>query len=106
MAIETNSRGNDKVVRESRRGANFASLFVIAAGSGVPLGVALHNLPLGIAVGSFFGIAVGLALRLAGMGSGMGNTGTSARRWVYAIAAVGGLLLLVGMIILFELMPR
>jgi multidrug transporter EmrE-like cation transporter len=66
MEIQSQStRKEIHVEKESRRTSSFAAMFTVAAGSGVPLGVALHNLPLGIALGTFFGLAVGIALHIA-----------------------------------------
>jgi hypothetical protein len=106
MAIESKSNREGNETRKIRNGASFAALFTIAAGSGVPLGVALHNLPLGIAIGSFFGLAVGIAAHFARMRAEGAGTGSTAGRWIFAVAAAGGLVLLVGMFILFELMAR
>jgi hypothetical protein len=95
------------VKKEGNRNATFASLFVIAAGSGVPLGVALHNLPAGIAVGTFFGLAVAIALQVARIRGETHNAGESGNPgWIFAVAAAGGLAVLVGAILFYELLVQ
>jgi hypothetical protein len=89
------------VKKESGRTANFAALFTIAAGSGVPLGVALKNLPLGIALGSFFGAAVGIGVYLTQLRTKPEGAIVSGSRWFLAIAMTGCLLLLAGTILYF-----
>ena len=64
------------------------------------------NLALGIAIGAGMGVVIGIAVSVSRMGEVMEVDGTPGRRWIYVIAVIGGLLLLVGMIILFELMAR
>ena len=107
MAIESNSNREGNEERQKRDGARFASLFVVAMGSGVPLGLALHNLPLGIAIGTFFGLAVAIALRVARIRGETHDAGESGKMGlILAVAAVGGLVVLVGGIILYEMLLR
>jgi hypothetical protein len=105
MTHESNSnRQENNEVQESRRNGELAVWISIGTGIGVALGVSLENLALGIAIGAAIGVVIGSAANTGRMGGEMRDAGTPGRRWICAIAAVSGLLLLVGMIILFELM--
>jgi hypothetical protein len=107
MAIESKTQREGSEERQNRDGARFASLFVVAMGSGVPLGLALHNLPLGIAIGTFFGLAVAIALQIARIRGETHNAGESGKlRWIFAVSAAGGLAVLVGGILFYELLVR
>jgi hypothetical protein len=107
MTYEPNSnRQTQDEMQKSRRNANIAVWIPIGTGLGVALGLVLDNIALGIAIGAAIGVAVGSASNTSLMGGGMGDSTTPGRRWIHVIAVIGGLLLLVGMIILFELLAR
>jgi hypothetical protein len=107
MTYEPNSnRQAQDEMQESRRDANIAIWIPVGTGLGVALGLVLDNLALGIAIGAAIGVAIGSAANVSRMGAEIQGAGTPGRRWISIIAAIGGLLLLVGMIILFELMAR
>jgi hypothetical protein len=101
----TNRQAQDEM-QENRRAANIAVWIPVGTGLGVALGLLLDNLALGIAIGAAIGVAIGSAANAGLMSGGMRESGTPGRRWIYVIAVIGGLLLLVGMIILFELLVR
>jgi hypothetical protein len=106
MAIDRNSNREDKEITQNRRAVNIAVWIPVGTGAGVALGLVLGNLALGIAIGAGIGVVIGIAFNISRMGADMGNVETPERRWIYVIAVIGGVLVVVGMIILFELMAR
>ncbi|MBN1438822.1 MAG: hypothetical protein JW929_05360 [Anaerolineales bacterium] len=107
MAYEPNSNKQARnEMQENRRAANSAVWIPVGTGAGVALGLALGNLALGITIGAGIGVVIGIAMSVSRMGAEMETAETPGRRWIYVIAAIGGVAVLVGMIILFELIAR